>query len=70
MDFSYKDIRSFSVDFAYYIYGNDLGNLSHEKHKQLFDEWIESKLPKIEINCSDLPENCKACGWEKCDYID
>ena len=44
--YTYKEMRAFAVDFAYYIYGNDLGNLSHERHKQLFDEWIEAKLPQ------------------------
>lgn len=42
--FTYKEMRSKAVDFAYYIHLQKLGDCSHEKHKQLFDEYIEPKL--------------------------
>ena len=49
MEFTYKEMRAFAVDFAYYIYGNDLGTLSHERYKEHFDEWIKAKLPQADV---------------------
>jgi hypothetical protein len=45
MEFTYKEMRAFSVDFAYYIHLEKLGDCSSEKHKELFDEWVKNKLP-------------------------
>ena len=49
MNFTIKEVRSFAVDFAYYIHLNKLGDLSHEKHKELFDDWVKSKLPEDDV---------------------
>jgi len=49
MEFTYKELRSFAVDFAYYIHIQKLGYCSSEKHKQLFDEWVNQKLPNEDI---------------------
>lgn len=45
-NYSYQELRAFSVDFAYFIHLSKKGNCSHEKHKQLFDEWVKDKLPQ------------------------
>lgn len=45
MKYSYKELQKFAVDFAYHIHLTKQGDLSSEKHKELFDEWIKPKLP-------------------------
>lgn len=50
MEYKYKEMRAFAVDFAYYIHIKKLGDLSHEKHKELFDEWVKEKLPQAFVS--------------------
>lgn len=50
MEYTYKEMRAFAVDFAYYIHIKKLGDLSHEKHKELFDEWVKEKLPQAFVS--------------------
>ena len=47
MEYTYKEMRAFAVDFAYYIYANDLSTVSHERYKEHFDDWIKAKLPQM-----------------------
>ncbi len=52
MEYTYKEMRAFAVDFTYYIHIKKLGDLSHEKHKELFDEWVKEKLPQAFVSGS------------------
>lgn len=55
--FNYKELRAFSVDFAMYLHLTKQTNCSHEKHKELFDEWIKAKLPEnsaMTYNTTDM----------------
>ena len=49
MEYTYKEMRAFAVDFAYYIYANDLSTVSHERYKEHFDDWIKAKLPQADV---------------------
>jgi PBP1b-binding outer membrane lipoprotein LpoB len=41
---NYIELRSFAVDFAYYIHITKQGDVSHEKSKQLFDDWFNKNI--------------------------
>lgn len=68
MEYTYKEMRAFAVDFAYYIHIKKLGDLSHEKHKELFDEWVKEKLPQAFVSGRSLlsKTDCTEDVYEDC----
>jgi len=70
-----EELRNISVDFAYYIHLNKLGDCSHEKHKEIFEEWIEQKLIDQEPKQTEVSEEleyqnltCLVNGFELTGY--
>lgn len=53
-----KVLRSIAVDFAHYISLTNQGNCSHEKHKEIFDDWYKDKRVE-EITLGELIEQPK-----------
>lgn len=41
---NYKELRSFAVDFSYYLHITKQADCSHEKQKQLFDDWFHKNI--------------------------
>lgn len=60
---NYKQVRSISVDFGYYLHATKQAECSHEKHKEIFDEWASKKGLFKSQDSKEVSE----LEWSKCD---